>query len=187
MKIAVDLDGVLAESMLVWCDLVNKEFGLRVKLEDLDSWASWTKLSISKDDFYRILDESWENWEEIPSTEPGISEKVEKIQTFGDIDIVTGRSRRTVDAAKNWVHAHKIGYGHFVSVAGWRDKVVLDYDVYIDDAPDLMPLVSNIPLRWAILYDRPWNRSVPSMPKVLRAKKWIEIPKLLGQIKKQLT
>lgn len=187
LKIAVDLDGVLAESMLVWCDLVNKEFGLRVKLEDLDSWASWTKLSISKDDFYRILDESWENWEEIPSTEPGISEKVEKIQTFGGIDIVTGRSRRTVDAAKNWVQAHKIRYGHFVSVAGWRDKVVLDYDVYIDDAPDLMPLVSNIPLRWAILYDRPWNRSVPNMPKVLRAKKWIEIPKLLRQIKKQLT
>lgn len=187
LKIAVDLDGVLAESMLVWCNLVNKEFGLRVKMEDLDSWAAWKKFSISKDDFYRILDESWENWEEIPSTEPRIAEKVARIQKFGEIDLVTGRSRKTVDAATSWVDAHRIRYRRFVRVESWRDKVVLDYDAYIDDAPDLMPLVSNMPLRWAILYDRPWNRSVPDMPKVLRTRKWTEIPGLLKQVKKRLT
>ena len=57
MKIAVDLDGVLAESMLVWCDRANKEFGTHLSMKDLDSWSWWKRFPISKDDFYRILDE----------------------------------------------------------------------------------------------------------------------------------
>ena len=183
LKIAVDLDGVLAESMLIWCDRANKEFGTRMKMEDLDSWASWRKFSISKDDFYRILDESWLDWEQIPATEPGIARKVARIVKFGDVDVVTGRSKTTEEAAKRWVESQKLRYRHFVRVTGWRDKASLDYDVFIDDAPDLMSLISHNPTRWAILYDRPWNRNVPRMPKVLRAERWAQITGLLKKIR----
>ena len=182
LKIAVDLDGVLAESMLVWCDRANREFGTQLKMEDLDSWSSWKRSSISKDDFYRLLDETWIDWEQIPPTEPGIADKVRRIEKFGDIDIVTGRSKGTEDAAKRWVENQKVRYRQFVRVAGWRDKILLNYDVYIDDAPDLMPLVSHSPMAWAVLYDRPWNRDVPPMPKVLRAKMWRQIPRLLARM-----
>ena len=184
MKIAVDLDGVLAESMEVWCEKANKEFGLGLKMEDLDSWSSWKKYGISKDDFYRMLDESWGDWHSIPPTEPAIAEKVAKVEKFGDLDIVTGRSKRTVEAARSWVDGQKVRYRHFVRVLGWRDKIFLDYDVYIDDAPDLMPLISRSPAAWGILYERPWNRSVGDMPKVLKAKSWKDVPASLRQIQK---
>ena len=168
--------------MLVWCERANKEFGTRLKMDDLDSWSSWKKFSISKDDFYRILDESWDEWQEIPPTEPEIGEKVARIEKFGDLDIVTGRSKRTVEAARSWVDSQKIRYRRFVRVLGWRDKVLLDYDVYIDDAPDLMPLISHSPTAWGVLYERPWNRSVADMPKVLKAKRWRQVPALLKRI-----
>jgi 5'(3')-deoxyribonucleotidase len=183
-RIALDLDGVLAESMLVWCERANKEFGTTLKMADLDGWSAWKKFDISKDDFYRILDESWEDWKQVPPTERRLASKVAQIQKFGDIDVVTGRSKRTEQAAISWIEHQKIRYHHFVRVAGWRDKLVLNYDVYIDDAPDLMPLVSQSPLSWAILYNRPWNRSVPNMRKVLRADSWKQVPGLLGKIKK---
>ena len=141
--------------MLVWCARVNREFGKRLKMEDLDSWSSWNKFSISKDDFYRILDESWDEWQEIPPTEPEIGEKVARIEKFGDLDIVTGRSKRTVEAARSWVDSQKIRYHRFVRVLGWRDKILLDYNVYIDDAPDLMPQISRSPTAWGVLYERP--------------------------------
>jgi 5'(3')-deoxyribonucleotidase len=182
LKIAVDLDGVLAESMLVWCERANKEFGTRLRMEDLDSWSSWKKFPISKDDFYRILDESWDDWQKIPPTEPDIANKVARIEKFGDIDIVTGRSKRTVEAAKSWVDTQKVRYRRFVRVLGWRDKIFLDYDVYIDDAPDLMPLISRSPRAWGVLYERPWNRSVESMPRVLKAKSWQQVPALLKRV-----
>ena len=153
-----------------------------MKMDDLDSWSSWKKFPMSKDDFYRILDESWDDWKEIPPTEPDIACKVARIEKFGDLDVVTGRSKRTVEAARSWIEEQKVRYHRFVRVLGWRDKILLDYDVYIDDAPDLMPLVSRSPTAWAVLYDRPWNRSVADLPKVLRAESWTRIPSLLKQI-----
>jgi len=182
LKIAVDLDGVLAESMLVWCERANKEFGTRLRMEDIDSWSWWKRIPISKDDFYRILDESWDEWSAIPATEPEIAEKVARIEKFGDLDIVTGRSKRTVEAARSWVDSQKVRYRSFVRVLGWRDKILLDYDVYIDDAPDLMPLISRIPTAWGVFYERTWNRSVGDMPKVLKAKSWQQVPALLKRI-----
>jgi len=107
LKIAVDLDGVLAESMLVWCERANREFGTHLNMEDLDSWSSWSRFGISKDDFYRLLDESWIDWEQVPPTEPGVADKVARIEKFGDIDIVTGRSKGTEEAAKSWSRTRK--------------------------------------------------------------------------------
>jgi 5'(3')-deoxyribonucleotidase len=187
LKIAVDLDGVLAESMLVWCERANKEFGTLLRMEDLDSWSWWKKFPISKDDFYRILDESWDEWQKIPPTESEIAEKVARIEKFGHLDIVTGRSKRTVEAARSWVDNQKVRYRRFVRVLGWRDKVLLDYDVYVDDAPDLMPLISHSPRAWGVLYERPWNNSVGDMPRVLKAKNWRQIPALLKRIQTSKT
>jgi len=168
--------------MTVWCDIANEQYGTRFKMEDLDSWSWWRKSPISKDDFYRILDESWDCWEKIPPTEPDIARKVARIESFGDLDVVTGRSKRTAEAARNWIDFQKVRYRNFVRVLGWRDKILLDYDVYIDDAPDLMPLVSRSPAAWALLYDRPWNRNVQDLPKILRTKSWTSIPRLLKQV-----
>ncbi len=184
LKIAVDLDGVLAESMVVWCELANREFGTSLKLVDLDSWASWKKFPISKNDFYRILDESWEDWKQIPPTEPSIAAKVALIEKFGTVDVVTGRSERTEKAARKWIKSQNIVYSKFVRVPGWREKADLNYNVFIDDAPDLMPLISRRLLPWAILYERPWNRTVPELRKILRVKSWNQIPKLLSRIQK---
>ena len=168
--------------MLVWCHRANAEFGTHLKMEDLDSWSSWKKLPISKDDFYRILDESWDEWQKIPPTEPELAEKVARIEKFGDLDIVTGRSKRTVDAARSWVDDQKVRYRRFVRVLGWRDKILLDYDAYIDDAPDLMPLISQSPSSWGVLYERPWNKNVGDMSKVLKARSWRQVPELLKRV-----
>ncbi len=182
MKIAVDLDGVLAETMVAWCKKANEELGTHLAMEDLDSWVSWKKAGVTRDDFYRMLDETWDTWEDIPPTEPNIAKKVARIRVFGNVDIVTGRSKRTVEAARNWLASQKISFRSFVRVLGWRDKVFLNYDVYIDDAPELMPLVSRGGVAWGILYDRPWNRDVTTMARVVRARSWDKIPRLLKKI-----
>src|ERR1700756_3160386 len=146
--------------MTIGREIANKEYGTRFKIEDFDSWSWWRKSPISKDDFYRILDESWDEWQKIPPTEPELAAKVARIKKFGDLDIVTGRSKRTVDAARSWVDDQKVPYRRFVRVLGWRDKILLDYDAYIDDAPDLMPLIARSPTSWGVLYERPWNKNV---------------------------
>ena len=182
LKIAVDLDGVLAETMEAWCKIVNERFGTRLRLDDLDTWTSWRKTGISQDQFFQILDETWDTWEEIPPTEPDLARKVARVEKLGSLDVVTGRSRQTVESAKNWLAHHEIPYERFVRVQGWRDKVFLNYDVYIDDAPELMPLISRNPRMRGILYARPWNKDVADMPRVYKVESWNQIPKVLGDI-----
>ena len=184
MRIAVDLDGVLAETMEAWCKRANEFLGTSFKLADLDTWASWRKLGISREQFFQFLDEAWDDWKSIPPTEPRLAEKVRKIARTGRIDVVTGRSKESVSAAKSWLAEHKILYERFVRVPGWKDKIFLNYDVYIDDAPELMPLISRNPRMWGILYSRPWNRTVPELRQVFRVESWTEISKLLEQIQR---
>src|SRR2546428_8185406 len=100
--------------MLVWCERANKEFGTRLGMEDLDSWSWWKRIPISKDDFYRILDESWNEWRAIPPPEPEIAEKGARVQKFGDLNIVTGRGKRNVEGAKSWGDSQKDPYGRFL-------------------------------------------------------------------------
>ncbi len=182
LRIAVDLDGVLAETMEAWCKRANEFLGRNLRLADLDTWASWRKLGISRDQFFQFLNEAWDDWKSIPPTESRLAEKVRKIARLGQIDIVTGRSKESVRAAKSWLAEHNIPYHRFVRVPGWKDKIFLNYDVYIDDAPELMPLISRNPKMWGILYTRPWNRTVPELRKVFRVDNWTEISKLLRQI-----
>lgn len=184
LKIAVDLDGVLAETMEAWCRRANEFLGTNYTLSDLDTWGSWRKLGITRDQFFQFLDEAWDDWETIPPTEPRLAEKVEKITRLGQIDVVTGRSKESVRSAKNWLTAHQIEYRRFVRVPGWKDKIFLNYDIYIDDAPELMPLISRNPMMWGILYSRPWNRTVPELRQIFRVESWTEIPKLFRAIRR---
>ncbi len=184
LRIAVDLDGVLAETMTAWCKRANEQLGTRLSLDDLDTWASWKKFGITRDQFFRLLDEAWDEWEEVPPTEPDLAGKVAKIHALGALDIVTGRSKRTVAGAKNWLAREGIPYERFVRVPGIKDKVVLNYDVYIDDAPELMPLISRNPVMRGILYERPWNRDVADMRGVFKVENWEQIPKIIRGLNK---
>ncbi len=168
--------------MEAWCKKANEMFGTRLAIEDLDTWTSWRKIGITKDQFFQILNGVWDTWEEIPPTEPGLAKKVAKAEKLGSLDIVTGRSRATVESAKQWLSNYKIPFQRFVRVEGWRDKIFLNYDVYIDDAPELMPLISQNPSMRGILYERPWNRDVGDIPRVFKVQSWTQIPRVLKEI-----
>src|SRR2546427_11073922 len=114
LRVAVDVDGVLAETMEAWIKTFNKLHGTRFKLKDIDSWASWIKFGISKDEFYRTLEGILENWIEIPLTETDVTVKVQRADRYGILDIVTGRTQRTVPSVKQWLTNLGVKYYSFV-------------------------------------------------------------------------
>src|SRR5512136_2600028 len=138
LKIAVDLDGVLAEAMIGWCELFNERHGESLSLEDISAWDVWKLVKIQRDEFFRLLDDAWLQWERIPITEQYAPEQIKLLNGLGTVDIVTGRSARTVDSAKEWLKAHLIPYNKFVRTESTIAKTRLDYDVFIDDSPALM-------------------------------------------------
>ncbi len=184
LRIAVDLDGVLANTMLAFCRILNKRYSTQFAVDSFIEWDVWQIARITKDEFFRTLDEAWFEWKSIPPIQENLGEMTRRIQEFGAVDIVTARSPETVEPAKAWLKQHGIRYDTFVSAPSTMSKAKLSYNVFIDDSPDLMSAVSSSGDRFGILYTQPWNRDAPSMPRILRVDNWGKIPEILSQIQR---
>lgn len=188
MRIAVDLDGVLADTMVTVCHILNMKRSTRLKPESFDRWKAWQTAGISKEEFFRALDESWFQWENVPPTEQELDVKVGRLLEFGSVDIVTGRSLATVDDANSWLKKHLIPFNSFVRTNdSTKAKVILDYDLYVDDSAELMSLIASRLQGSGILYLRPWNRKSPDMPRIFKAQGWDQIPDIVKRLHTQET
>lgn len=179
LRIGVDLDGVLAEPMTVWCDLYSKRHGEFLSLKDIRAWEVWKVVKISRDEFFRTLDDAWLEWERIPATEEGVGQQVALLRELGTVDVVTGRSLRTVGPAKEWLKTHSIQYDRFVRTESTLAKIQLDYDVFVDDSPRLMELIASRSMALGVLYTRPWNRNARTPSVIRRVTRWTEIPPIV--------
>jgi 5'(3')-deoxyribonucleotidase len=167
-KIALDVDSVLADVIVVWLDIFGDLYGQYLTKHEVNTWDFWKGLNLTYDQFSYIFTKTWSQWKRIPPTENGLAEKVRELQTIGEVDIVTGRSLETVPNVKKWLEHEGIGYTEFVLVPPRSLKSELEYNVFIDDSPYNVvgAATSN---RYSILYDQPWNQDVKHHPNIFRA------------------
>jgi len=168
--------------MVPFCRIVNERHSTQFAVESFVQWNAWEVAHITKDEFFRTLDEAWFDWKMIPPTEENIGEKVGRLREFGRVDIVTGRSLETVPPANSWLKQYNVPYDAFVRTISTKAKANLDYDLFIDDSADLMSLLASSLDRRGILYTQPWNRKASEMPRVFRVRRWDEIPPILQQL-----
>jgi uncharacterized HAD superfamily protein len=185
LRIAVDLDGVLADTITSFCRILNKRYSTHFTVESFDRWNAWQNAGISEDEFFRTLDETWFDWKTIPAMEENLSEKVNQLGRFGRVDVVTGRSPETVPYANSWLKEQHIPFDQFIRTQSTNAKVKLNYDIFIDDSADLMALIASTLDSHGILYTQPWNKKAPEMPRIVRVQRWSEIPQILEEISSQ--
>lgn len=158
MKIALDVDGVLADVIESWLIYSNK-IRPNISKNDITNWDFWKKFKINQYDFYEELTSCWKNWNSIPPTENNLSIITEKLSNFGQVDIVTARELSTDSFVKNWLKQHDITYQNYVSVIDGPMKADLDYDVFIDDSPlNAIKFVKH--KKNVFLYSQPWNQHI---------------------------
>ena len=155
MKIALDVDGVLADVIHAWLSYNN---GIRsaISKSDMSEWDFWKKYDINKFDFYAELSMCWKSWETIPPTESDISHASKELSKVGTVDIVTAREDSTHEDVKSWLKMHNVSFKNYIGVKEGPDKAKLDYDVFIDDSPINAKhmLATGKPV---IIYNQPWN------------------------------
>ena len=158
MKIALDVDGVLADVIVSWLNYSNS-IRPSISKNQVTDWEFWKKFNINPFDFYSELSSCWKNWQSIPTTQENLSDITKNLSTLGQVDIVTARERSTDSFVKNWLNYHDISYDNYISVINGPMKADLDYDVFIDDSPlnAIKFLESN---KKVILYSQPWNQQI---------------------------
>lgn len=155
--VAIDVDSVLADVMLVWADEYSKRSKTLVTKKEITQWDIPTILPITPDQVYRYFSHVWKNrWREIPPTEPDIGEVTERIHRKGyRISIITKRERPTAPYVAMWLDLHRIYADELLFVFDAIPKANHPFDVLIDDAPkNLMDIVAP---KSAILFNQPWN------------------------------
>ncbi len=166
MKIALDVDGVLADVIEPWLAYNNT---VRKPLEkaDVTDWDFWRRLGIDRLLFYEELSLCWKDWASIPPTERDLARATEDLSALGQVDILTAREKSTDHFVKEWLKLHGISYGSYVSVDYGPKKAEFDYDVFIDDSP-LNASRFMQGGKAVLLYCQPWNRGVsgPGMRRI---------------------
>ncbi len=183
MKIALDVDGVLADIIFVWLDEYNKTHKKSVTKDDIMQWDFWKELGYDKYMFYEDLSNCWSRWIEVPLMEQGIANSVEKLHSVGIVDIVTARDTASTKYVKQWLAHNEIKYNDYVAVMRGRDKADLDYDVFIDDSPHNVVRIASKGKN-ALLYDQPWNKSITDS-KIVRIKKLEEAVNVISYLPKK--
>jgi uncharacterized HAD superfamily protein len=157
LRIALDVDGVLADVITSWLSYNNK-IRTSMKKSQLSEWDFWKDHNIDKFDFYSELSMCWREWQEIPPTENNIASSTKQLSKLGPVDIVTAREESTHQDVKNWLRFHKIDFRNYVGVSEGIEKSKLDYDVFIDDSPLNAKSILEEG-KSVILYNQPWNLS----------------------------
>ncbi|MDH3277530.1 MAG: hypothetical protein OEL77_00780 [Nitrosopumilus sp.] len=158
MKIALDVDGVIADVIESWINYSNQKRTL-ISKEEITSWDFWKKFKINRYDFYKELAMCWKNWNVLPPMENNLSEITQSLSEFGQVDIVTARELSTDIFVKNWLELHDVVYENYISVIDGTLKANLDYDLFIDDSPlNIEKFIEN--KKNFFLYSQPWNRNI---------------------------
>jgi len=185
MKIALDVDGVLADIMFVWLEQYNKAHKKTLTKDDIEQWDFWKELGYNKYRFYEDLSNCWSRWIEVPPMEQDIASAVEKLHSVGIVDIVTARDEASTQYVKQWLLHNGIKYNDYIGVPSGRDKAGLEYNVFIDDSPYNVVRIASKGKN-ALLYDQPWNKSI-THSKIVRIKKLeeavnviLDLPKKFG-------
>jgi len=155
MKIALDVDGVLADVIKSWLSYSNT-IRPKISKHEITDWEFWKKFKINRFDFYEELSTCWKNWYSIPPTEKNLSTITKNLSNLGQVDIVTAREKSTDSFVKNWLTHHNISYDNYVSVIDGPMKAALDYDIFIDDSPLNAAKFLEYNKK-VILYSQPWN------------------------------
>lgn len=156
--VAIDVDSVLADVMLVWADEYNRRRGTRITKDDITQWDIPTILPITPDDVYKYFSHVWEKrWEEIPPTEPAIGSVTKRLHKKGyRVSIITKRERPTVAYVAKWLDRQQVYADDLLFIYDAVPKASYPFDVLIDDAPK--NLIDITAPKSAILFNQPWNK-----------------------------
>jgi 5'-nucleotidase len=161
LRVAIDMDGVLADFNTGWMSRYNREFGTQLEASHVQAWDGPQLLT-----HFDSMREFWtwargtgrSTFRDAPALE-GAVEAANRIATRHRLVIVSSKFPWAIPDSLAWLADHGVRARevHFL----W-DKAIAECDVYLDDAPHVLrQLVSSQPRATVCRMVRAWNEPVP--------------------------
>ncbi|WP_080509806.1 5' nucleotidase, NT5C type [Haloarcula marismortui] len=188
MRIAVDVDGVLADHVSAVLSRLHTEHECFDRTKQ--SMCHW-------DEELPTLDTSLKTEIESAESDPRFVLNIEPVKGAAEattilmnenheLGIVTARSKKIRPETREWLEANDIAYnpGELLFTEG-RSKTVSNTDILIDDFPGHVSDFAKDG-KYAILFVQPWNKSqvdtLTESPQVFSAEDWNEVVEIIRNI-----
>ncbi len=162
MKIAIDFDGVLCNTVQKWIEIFNSDYStkynnLKLSYNKITEFDFYKKFHITHEDSRQIFVQCWESWNELCPTEFFLEQKTKKLSELCSVmDIVTANDYSNKKYLEKFLQKFDIKYNNIVFE---EDKEKLSYDIFIDDS-----LINAQKIFYSgktvFLYNQPWNANV---------------------------
>lgn len=183
MKIAVDIDGVLADQVGAVLRKIEERYGHRYSKDDINCvhWSFegrdiWTEISELLTDPEYVMGLS------VIEGSQGALKQLAKHYVY----VVTARRPETEVATKKWLSTHFPSLTEYYH-AKTGDKHSIPSDVLIDDFDlNIVEFVKSDPCRCGILFVQPWSINETDIEKyadrVYFCRDWQSVVKAVGEI-----
>jgi 5'(3')-deoxyribonucleotidase len=183
-NIALDLEGTIANIHAPFVDVYNKQYGTCLTVDNITGWAfKGTKFESDVSYFFDVVRKLWiETPEKIPPTEENLGQKLRELSIANTIDIVTSAvacdTHEGMQGIFRWCNKQSVSYRNFVNLPEGKNKMDLNYNIYIDDSPKLAQCAKEYG-KFVFLYDRPWNQNIKNSLFVKRVASLSDIKRYL--------
>ena len=135
----------------------SSHLGYTVSKEDIKHDKIVGSVSMPSREIFRLQDEVWREWEQLPPTEAGIPEIVLGLRNNGyKVYIATSRPCRSAILVVKWLKKICITYDEFHSLGPYKAKAEIDCDFLVDDSLYQIKRIIDRG-KTGLLYQQPWN------------------------------
>lgn len=182
MRIAVDVDGVLARRVPAILDLIATRHGVRLDVSaitDREATIPLTGRDLSA--FYAETDEQPEHLLALDPVE-GAADAMRALAEEHELLIATYRKPAAMDPTIEWLDEHAIPFDTYVREVG-EGKRAVDADVLVDDsARTAAAFAEERPEARAVLFSRPWNADAATPDAVRRVADWSAVRRYVDSL-----
>lgn len=179
MLIAVDIDGVVCDTVGSLCPRLKEKYGLEIKPTDITEW----NLETDTFDLYSEIKEAQKDPQFMIVLKPivGSQKAIKRLAEKHEIVFMTARPNHCKPATSLWIYHHFGDYPiyHSPGQGGHGEKETFEFDILIDDSPVNVINAANSG-RKVIMLLQPWNEKFyVDDPRIIRLRIWEEITGVL--------
>ncbi|MFX1297008.1 MAG: hypothetical protein ACFFD2_19420 [Promethearchaeota archaeon] len=181
MRIAVDIDGVLLDIMVTYCEIFNKKNKTSYQKKDVKNWEFFRDWKITEQEAYEIFYEIYEDSMLVPFIDIKASSIMKELNKIHEVYIVSARQPKYRNPILKKLRSHNIRkniqYKELILLhpKPYDIKLKQDFEIYIDDNPNLVDPIKELKGRILLLYDQPWNQDVNVEGNINRVFNWKDI------------
>ena len=111
MKIAVDIDGVILDIIVEYCEIFNRRYGTNYKKNDVTKWDFFSDWNIDEETGFKIFFEIYEDSQNIPFIDEDAPKIMKRLNERYDVDIVSARVPEYRSSIVDKLESHDIMAG----------------------------------------------------------------------------